>query len=149
MGSDGASFSSPAREGGFRLAGYAAVFGTADGVGDVIRPGAFAATLAARRAHGSGPLPLYWQHRPQQRIGWVERAEEDTRGLRVIAAIDAPASRAAQLLGTRGVDGLSFGYRVTQFRRTAAGRDLEAVDLAEISLVTHPMHPAARVHFVC
>lgn len=50
------------------LAGYAALFGRADASRDTIRPGAFARTLAERQE----PLPLYWQHRPEQRIGWVE-----------------------------------------------------------------------------
>lgn len=43
-----------------KLAGYAALFGIADGVSDTIRKGAFARTLAQR----TDPLPLYWQHRP-------------------------------------------------------------------------------------
>ena len=59
-----------------RLAGYAALFNVPDGARDTIRPGAFAATLAAR----SEPLPLYWQHRPEQRIGWVEQACEVLQG---------------------------------------------------------------------
>ena len=127
-----------------RFAGYAALFDTADGVGDVIRKGAFARTLAARTA----PIPLFWQHRPTQRIGWIERAEEDDKGLRVIAAIDVPESRGAAALAARAVDGLSFGYRARAFRKTANGRELETLDLAEVSLVTHPLHPQARVHFV-
>lgn len=127
-----------------RLAGYAALFDVPDGARDTIRPGAFAATLAAR----TGPLPLYWQHRPEQRIGWIEQACEDQRGLRVIATIDNPDSRAASMLRTHTVNGLSFGYRARAARRTPQGRVLEAVDLFEISLVTHPLQHAARVHFV-
>ncbi|MXP40055.1 hypothetical protein GRI75_00160 [Altererythrobacter soli] len=40
-----------------RIAGYAALFGVADGAGDRIRPGAFARALAE-----GGALPLLWQH---------------------------------------------------------------------------------------
>lgn len=127
-----------------RLAGYAALFDVPDGARDTIRPGAFAATLAARTA----PLPLYWQHRPEQRIGWVEQAREDTRGLRVIATIDNPDSRSAALLRARAVTGLSFGYRARAARHTPHGRVLEAIDLIEVSLVTHPLQHAARVHFI-
>lgn len=127
-----------------RLAGYAALFDRADASRDTIRPGAFARTLAER----SDPLPLYWQHRPDQRIGWVERAEEDARGLRVIASLDNPDGRAAELLKRRAVSGLSFGYRTRQFRHEPAGRVLEDVELFEISLVTHPLQHAARVHLV-
>ncbi|MFN4113771.1 MAG: HK97 family phage prohead protease [Sphingomonadaceae bacterium] len=127
-----------------RLAGYAALFDVADGARDTIRPGAFAATLAAR----TEPLPLCWQHRPEQRIGWVEQAREDHRGLRVIASIDNPDSLAAAMLRTYTVSGLSFGYRARSARHTPHGRVLEALDLFEVSLVTHPLQHAARVHCV-
>ena len=69
-----------------RFAGYAAVFGKRDSGGDVILPGAFAETLSARKEAGVR-LPLLWQHRPGQRIGWVDLAEEDRHGLRVIASL--------------------------------------------------------------
>ena len=82
-----------------RIAGYAALFGLADGAKDTILPGAFRRTLAERR----DPLPLYWQHRPELRIGWVEKISEDARGLRVIASIDNPDSRAAAHPGRRHV----------------------------------------------
>ena len=83
-----------------RIAGYAALFDRADGLRDTIRPGAFRRTLAERRA----PFPLYWQHRPDQRIGWVENAGEDERGLRIVAQIDNPDGRAAKLLRERAVN---------------------------------------------
>jgi len=127
-----------------RFAGYAALFGVADAARDTIRPGAFARTLAERRE----PLPLYWQHRPDQRIGWVERAAEDARGLRVVATVDNPDGRIGTMLRANSVSGLSFGYRARAARHAASGRTLEAVDLIEVSLVTHPLQHGARVHFV-
>ncbi len=130
--------------GELRLAGYAALFGKPDAARDTILPGAFRRTLAERR----DMLPIYWQHRPEQRIGWAEMACEDERGLRVVARIDNPDSRAADLLRRREVDGLSFGYRARSFRRTGAGRELVDIDLFEISLVTEPLQHEARVHFV-
>ncbi len=126
-----------------RFAGYAALFGVPDADRDTILPGAFAATLAGRGER----LPLYWQHRPQQRIGWVDAAREDARGLRVVATLD-PGTRPAALLRARAVCGLSFGYRATDYRMTSGGRELRAVDLFEVSLVTHPLQHGARVHFV-
>lgn len=131
-----------------RIAGYAALFGLPDSGGDTIRKGAFARTLREREVSGAPPLPLYWQHRAAQQIGWVEEAAEDARGLRVIARIDAAASRAAADLARRSVSGLSFGYRARSFQRDGAGRLLGAIDLFEISLVTHPMQHVARVHLV-
>lgn len=127
-----------------RFAGYAALFDVADGARDTIRRGAFARTLAERKE----PLPLLWQHRSGQRIGTVELAREDARGLRVIARIENPASRAARMLAARGVSGLSFGYRARGYRRTPEGRVLEDVELIEVSQVTHPLQHRARVHMV-
>jgi len=127
-----------------RLAGYAALFGRRDAGRDTILPGAFARTLAQR----SEPLPLYWQHRPDQRIGWVETAAEDARGLRVVASIDNPDGGAAAALRRGAVTGLSFGYRARGFRRDQQGRELTEIELFEVSLVTHPMQHAARVHLV-
>jgi HK97 family phage prohead protease len=125
-----------------RFAGYAALFDRRDAGRDTIRPGAFAATLAARRE----PLPLYWQHRADQRIGWIEAVGEDARGLRVVARIDNPEGAAALALRRGTVTGLSFGYRARDSSRDPAGRELIAVDLFEVSLVTHPMQHGARVH---
>ena len=125
-----------------RIAGYAALFDLPDGARDTIRRGAFTRTLAERRE----PCPLYWQHRSDQRIGWVETAAEDARGLRIIARIDQPQGRAATLLRTHAVSGLSFGYRARRFRQTPGGRELAEIDLFEVSVVTHPRQPQARIH---
>ena len=127
-----------------KIAGYAALFGVPDGARDTIVAGAFRRTLAEKR----GPFPLYWQHNPAQRIGWVETVGEDARGLRIIASIDNAGSRAAVLLKARAVSGLSFGYRARAFRRTAAGRELREIELFEVSVVTHPLQHRARVHFL-
>lgn len=136
-----AALTSPAT---LRLAGYAALFDRIDGARDVIRQSAFAATLAARTA----PLPLLWQHSPRQPIGVIEQIAEDERGLRVIARIDQPRSRAASLLRARAVSGLSFGYRAARFRHCGGVRELLEIELFEVSLVTHPLQHGARVHLL-
>jgi HK97 family phage prohead protease len=132
-----------------RFAGYAAIFDQADAGGDVIRPGAFSASLKAR----SEPLPLYWQHDPARQIGWVEQAGEDARGLRVIARLADPDGASAAHLREGEVTGLSFGYRAREAREVVldgaqTGRELAEVEVFEISLVTQPMQPLARVHLV-
>ena len=126
-----------------RIAGYAALFDVPDGDGDVIAKGAFARSLAE---HGRVPLPFLWQHRPDQAIGAVEAIAEDARGLRVIARIDNGEGRAAAALAAGEATGLSFGYRARGYRRLPEGRLLEDIDLIEVSLVTHPLQHAARVH---
>ena len=125
-----------------RFAGYAALFGIRDAGGDVIHKGAFARTLAEQRQ----PIPLFWQHRPDLRIGWVESIAEDAKGLRVIASIDNPEGGAGLSLKRGKASGLSFGYRARGFTRSTAGRDLTDIQLLEVSLVTHPMQHTARVH---
>ncbi len=113
-----------------RFAGYAALFDRVDRGGDVIRRGAFAGTTA--------PVPLYWQHDPRRPVGMVEAIAEDDRGLRVIGRTVAPVAE-----GT----GLSFGYRV-KAARAGGFRELQRLELIEVSLVKSPMQPLARVHAV-
>ena len=124
-----------------RFAGYAAVFGHPDRGGDVVRAGAFARSLEP----GAGMVPLLWQHEPGRPIGRIEYLKEDRRGLRVIGRLIDKG--AAARLKEGAVGGLSFGYRV----RTAKGeapRELTDLELVEVSLVTFPMQPKARVHAV-
>ncbi len=127
-----------------RFAGYAALFDKRDAGRDTIRRGAFQRTLAERRE----PLPLFWQHRADQRIGWIEEVKEDERGLRIVATLDNPDGGAAAALKRGQVTGLSFGFRARQFTRDVQGRELTEVDLFEVSLVSHPMQHGARVHLV-
>lgn len=124
-----------------RFAGYAAIFGRPDRGGDVVRAGAFGGSL--RR--GAAAVPLLWQHQADRPIGRIEYLKEDRRGLRVIGRLVDP--RAARLLKEGAIGGLSFGYRV----KGAVGeapRTLTELELVEISLVTMPMQPRARVHSI-
>lgn len=124
-----------------RIAGYASVFGVPDSGGDVVLPGAFE-VLAGR-------VPLLWQHDTKEPVGFVEHMREDARGLRVVARVVASGrgEQAAQLLRAGAIDGLSFGYRVKSARpdRVRGLRQLIKLDLIEVSLVTFPMQPLARV----
>jgi uncharacterized protein len=121
-----------------RFAGYAAIFDAPDRGGDIVRKGAFAGALAT-------DIPLFWQHDARRPVGVIEQLAEDARGLRVIARVDEP--KAAELISSGRVKGLSFGYRVrVADHRTY--RELKDVELIEISLVNEPMQPLARVHAV-
>jgi HK97 family phage prohead protease len=128
-----------------RFAGYAAVFDRADRGGDVVRAGAFARALQ----RGAESVPLLWQHDPARPIGRIEYLKEDGRGLRVIARLGGSAAgrAAAAKLQAGAVRGLSFGYRV-RAAHGEAPRELTELDLVEVSLVTQPMQPRARVHAV-
>ena len=126
-----------------RFAGYAAIFGRPDRGGDVVRAGAFARSLA----RGVRAVPLLWQHEPTRPIGRIDYLKEDARGLRVIGRLSEGAAgrEAAALLRDGAVKGLSFGYRV-RAARGEAPRELTDLELVEVSLVTLPMQPRARVH---
>ncbi|WP_366514821.1 HK97 family phage prohead protease [Sphingomonas sp.] len=124
-----------------RFAGYAAVFDRPDKAGDIVRKGAF-----QRALERAGEVPLLWQHKPGAVIGRIEHLSEDKRGLRVIAVVGD--ARAAGLLGSGKVDGLSFGYRVRDATSVGGQRELTELDLVEVSVVANPMHPKARVHAV-
>jgi HK97 family phage prohead protease len=124
-----------------RFAGYAAVFDRPDRGGDIVRKGAFARALKA-----AGEVPLLWQHKAGAVVGRIERLSEDERGLRVIATLRD--GRAARLLESGQVDGLSFGYRVREAKGAGGLRELVELDLIEVSLVANPMQPGARVHAV-
>lgn len=127
------------------MAGYASVFDVADKGRDIVRRGAFARAKAG--------VPLLWQHDPKRPIGRVEQVREDARGLRVIASVTpgtAQGREALALLRAGTVSGLSFGYRVRESARDAKSgvRELTDLDLLEVSLVTFPMQPLARVHAI-
>ncbi len=130
--------------------GYASLFNVADLGRDMVMPGAFAASLALRGAAG---IRLLWQHDPGQPIGRWLQIEEDRRGLRVRGKLNLAVERARDihaLMREGAVDGLSIGFRVERARaeRPTGLRRLEKLDLWEISVVTFPMLPGARVETV-
>lgn len=131
-----------------RIAGYASVFGVRDRGGDVVLPGAYAASLARMAAAGER-VRMLWQHDQGAPIGVWDAVGEDARGLKVGGRILLDVARgreAAALVRAGALDGLSIGYRT---RRSEAlpggGRRLIELDLWEVSLVTFPMLPQARV----
>jgi uncharacterized protein len=134
-----------------RFAGYAAVFDVADRGGDVVRAGAFRASLAQTGEPRGAKVPLLWQHRGDVMVGRIEYLAEDARGLRVIGRLaeTEAGAEAARALRAGRIDGLSFGYRVREARAGEVGtRELVALDLVEVSLVSVPMQRLARVHRV-
>lgn len=135
-------------EEGARIAGYASVFGAPDQGGDVVAAGAYGASLE-RIAAGGRAVKLLWQHDPAQPIGVWDTVREDARGLyvegRLLTEV-ARAREAAHLIEAGAVDGLSIGYRTVRAGRDEAGRRvLMEIELWEVSLVTFPMLPDARI----
>lgn len=127
--------------------GYASLFGVADLGGDVVMAGAFRDSL---RKRGADRVKMLWQHDPAEPIGAWLAVEEDTRGLKVSGRLNLDVSRAREILALMRegqIDGLSIGFRTQRAftdRKTGL-RHLQKLDLWEISLVTFPMLPQARV----
>ncbi len=127
--------------------GYASIFNTVDGSGDLVLPGAFAKSLHQR---GTANIRMLFQHDPAQPIGtWLD-IKEDAKGLHVRGRLSMDVQRSAELAGLLrdgAVDGLSIGFKTIRARRDRQTgiRKLLTVDLWEISLVTFPMLASARV----
>lgn len=126
------------------IEGYASLFGQSDKGGDIVQKGAYAASLA----RGKG-IKMLWQHDPAQPIGIWEDVREDGRGLWVKGRLLLDVARgreAAALIGAGAIDGLSIGYRTLRATKNDRGqRLLQELELWEVSLVTFPMLPSARV----
>lgn len=125
--------------------GYAALFGVADQMQDVVRAGAFASSIARRHA----PLPMLVEHETRAIAGVWTEVREDGRGLFLRGEIrgDQPGAARAKRMLARGVDGLSIGFVPIVAHHTAGGRVLTEIELLEVSIVTHPMQPQARLTF--
>lgn len=129
------------------FSGYASLFGKVDLAKDVVERGAFAASLAKRGAAG---IRMLFQHDPAEPIGVWTEIREDARGLFVRGRLAGDVGRAREVLSLmrgKALDGLSIGFRTVRAKADAAKgvrRILEA-DLWEISVVTFPMLPEARV----
>jgi HK97 family phage prohead protease len=125
------------------IEGYAALFGVEDCARDIVRAGAFAASLARR----AGPLPMLVEHEPKLLAGFWQLALEDKRGLFLRGAIDERqrgAGHAKRAL-MRGADGLSIGFVAVAEYRAGVNRILTEIELLEVSIVAHPMQPQARL----
>ncbi|HGG06636.1 MAG TPA: HK97 family phage prohead protease [Aliiroseovarius sp.] len=133
---------------GVRIEGYASFFGEVDKGGDVVAKGAYADSLIALAAKGRR-VKMLWQHDPAQPIGIWDDVREDDRGLYVKGRIlnDVEKGReAAALIAAGAIDGLSIGYRTQKATKNDKGqRLLTKLELWEVSLVTFPMLPSARV----
>jgi Escherichia/Staphylococcus phage prohead protease len=134
-------------EEGGSFEGYASLFHKEDMSRDVVLPGAFADSLRQRGASG---VKMLYQHDANQPIGVWTALKEDKRGLYAQGRLMPEVARAREvraLMRAGALDGLSIGFRTVKGRRDRASgvRRLAKVDLWEISVVTFPLLPEARV----
>ncbi|PIE14591.1 MAG: HK97 family phage prohead protease [Rhodobacterales bacterium] len=133
---------------GTRIEGYASLFGACDQGGDIVEKGAYAASLKRSVAEGRN-VKMLWQHDPAQPIGIWDEVREDGKGLYVKGRLLDSVGKgreAAALIEAGAIDGLSIGYRTVRATKNDKGRRLlKELELWEVSLVTFPMLPSARV----
>ena len=98
---------------------------------------------------------MLYQHDVKQPIGVFDMIKEDENGLYVkgrLAMQTQKGKETYELMKMGAIDGLSVGYRVDQkgyhYDDKKRKRRLKEVDLMEISAVTFPMNPKARIHGV-
>ena len=132
------------------FAGYASLFHREDLAGDVVMPGAFTDSL---RTRGIAGIKLLFQHDANQPIGVWTLLREDGRGLYAEGRLMPEVAKAREvhaLMRAGALDGLSIGFRTVKGRRDRATglRRLEKIDLWEISVVTFPLLPEARVQAI-
>lgn len=137
---------------GHVIEGYASLFGARDQGGDVVEKGAYAASLRQLKSD-KRRVRMLWQHDPAQPIGVWDEVREDATGLyvkgRILDSV-AKGREAAALLAAGAIDGLSIGYRTRKAVKADHGQNkgsrlLRELELWEVSLVTFPMLPSARV----
>ena len=130
--------------------GYASLFGETDLNRDLVLPGAFGRSIAKR---GPGGIRMLFQHDPAAPIGVWQEIREDHRGLFVRGRLTTEVAKGREVLALMragAIDGLSIGFRTVRGRTDAKSgvRHLVEVDLWEVSVVTFPMLPAARISAV-
>lgn len=117
-------------------------FGTPDRVGDWIDPGAFKGVRL--------PIPMLFGHDMNDPIGTWDVATEKTDGLHIAGkALINDVSRAREVMAlvkSGAVKGVSIGFITKKAAaRAGGGRTIKSLELLEVSFVTIPMHPGAKV----
>ncbi|WP_020474227.1 HK97 family phage prohead protease [Zavarzinella formosa] len=125
------------------IEGYASTFGNTDNQNDIVMPGAFKDSLAARM-----PKMLY-QHDQHRLPGIWERGAEDSKGL-ILAGktLNTTLGRdVAEEVRSGAITQMSIGYSPTKasFDKAKGVRRLEQVKLWETSLVTFPANEQALI----
>lgn len=130
----------------FLFKGYAAIFNLPDRSGEIIEQGAFQKSME----RNGGTVPMLYQHDMSRPIGRWLRCYETAHGLRVEGVLADGVRDAHDVYGlihAGAVNGLSIGYLAMKARagHGAIRRILSEIELIEISIVTLPLQPRARL----
>jgi uncharacterized protein len=130
--------------------GYASLFGVEDLGRDVVQSRAFAKSLKSKPA---SKVKMLRGHDTSEPIGVWDSIVEDARGLKVSGRLilcTVKGRETYELMKAGALDGLSIGYRTKKesYDRTKKVRQLDELDLHEISVVTFPMLTSATISSV-
>lgn len=127
------------------IEGYAAIFQETDLSGDSIKNGAFSKTLIHARQND---VKMLYQHKTDEPIGCWTSIFENQKGLYACGQIFTDTQRGHEiwtLIRGGALDGLSIGFQTEKARKQKLFREILEVRLWEISIVTFPMAPSARI----
>jgi len=129
--------------------GYGSVFNNKDLGNDVIKYGAFSESIKSKKPR---QIKLLYQHKTDEPIGVIDSLEEDSRGLKIkgrLAMGTQKGKEVYELMKMGALDSMSIGYRLTpedyKYSDKLKKRTITNLDLMEISMVTFPMNPKAKV----
>jgi len=131
----------------FTFKGYASTFNNVDLVEDIIEKGAFLDSLSKRKPK------LLWQHKMSEPLGVFSDIHEDEKGLfvqgRLPKADSMVSGRVIPQMKAGSIDSMSIGFSTVDAEFLEIDgmniRRIKKVDLWEISLVTLPANPAAKI----
>jgi HK97 family phage prohead protease len=132
--------------------GYGSTFGNIDLGGDVVMRGAFKESLQQWKSDGELPQ-MFWGHKPDQVPGkWLDMSE-DSKGLKVKGEL-LPTSLGKDLkilMDAKAIRAMSIGFSLDspddyEFRDGV--RLLHRINLWEVSPVSMPMNPKAKINAV-
>lgn len=134
----------------FFFEGYGSTFGDIDLGNDEVQYGAFAEDVALKMSDPSeAKLPALWQHDHDEPVGAYNLLQEDRIGLfvkgRMPKADTFVSGRVVPQMRVGSVKAMSIGYTVEDWSMRGNVRLLNKLKLWEISLVTTPMNPKARI----
>lgn len=132
--------------------GYGSTFGNIDLGGDVVMKGAFKDSLAEYRKADEWPQ-MFWMHNPSQIPGkWLDMSE-DSKGLKTKGELlpTAIGNDVQILMKAKAVRALSIGFSMDSqddFEFRDGVRMLHRINLWEVSPVSMPMNPKAKINSV-
>lgn len=118
---------------------------------DLVKPGAFTETLAAHAKNGTTPLMLYMHERGNIPGVWTKITESkkalNLSGVVSKAAVTPSGVSLLELMKMKAITGLSIGFVPTRvvLDEKAKVREIQAVDLGEVSIVDIPGQNKARI----